>query len=961
VTFLGRNGLLSDNGIHIWEIVSAAAASNGTSTFEDSVDWTTLIEDGYSVINGQLMSEEFRYGAARFHKIMNKFNRVLALLDILSPVVEIVPGVSEPIASAVSTATSCSSPYSSIATAARMGRVLGPVGAAAGGMGTLVNGSSVSSCISGMVETGADKVDGGWTTASDIGSYVVDKVPSVASAAWVIESYTTRGVGSAFSSAASWLGSFVGKRHLLAFTPGTQHLQLPDERKVGWTIHNLSHRRKTLQAPSASPEDQVKKSLLHMDVMLWDASALLRAETREVLTSGNIGNGTAHILVNISTIDATTKQKYQNEFAQTAAANAVRHNKILGLPLSDEAELELINQMHGLLDEHGRRVRIWASTALEAAAYYSQADTSNIEIGRVACMVQDGCDFQATTRTIANLLVHKMEARAFLLLEILTKQVRQFEYWALSPNAFQDGFPIARYRQTANTRWCDAFSDMQTRIETERLKMLERFNERPQANWVRYTIRNNTSPDFFTQLRTTARARDEMQLTGNFTYNVPVPTFAIAAPEVSKFWRLNVLDVHAYLSPLPWNLSRDVNVQIEKGAQSTFFDEEGKCHDYVHSPQTFEFRYRSQTCEKLGSTRADTIPEYEDYITYSPYGTWSVLSTLTSEQITQVDEVTLEFHLSFSYQENYLSTRYRNAPMFKNDHTCPSGAYDVCTITENEFGGDCRKQAAPLSPSSPVQVNSSLIPTPSSSKPPPSLSVGPPPATIPEDVRNSSGVCNVSMLVSYEVQISECLAKEYETGSSSCCNTTTILSDIDCFCNRDFYMMIAPWWSVERAVYLRNLAIHMCGQHVQCSVDPPPGLPLHPSPLEEAQLPPPPLLPPPLSPLGPHPPFPPTSPPPFPPARPDYPPPSIPSPLPPPAPPGFTPVMAVVSTIQFDDIDVEEMAQEGYFNAFAMLFEREMAHAAGVPIRNAKLLDYRSGSVVVCTLIVMQNDCIFEI
>lgn len=71
--------------------------------------------------------------------------------------------------------------------------------------------------------------------------------------------------------------------------------------------------------------------------------------------------------------------------------------------------------------------------------------------------------------------------------------------------------------------------------------------------------------------------------------------------------------------------------------------------------------------------------------------------------------------------------------------------------------------------------------------------------------------------------------------------------------------------------------------------------------------------------------------------------------------------MAVVSTIKFDDIDVEEMAQEGYFNAFAMLFEREMAHAAGVPIRNAKLLDYRSGSVVVCTLIVMQNDCIFEI
>lgn len=76
-------------------------------------------------------------------------------------------------------------------------------------------------------------------------------------------------------------------------------------------------------------QDQVKKSLLHMDVMLWDASALLRAETREVLTSGNIGNGTAQILVNISTIDATTKQKYQNEFAQTAAANAVRYAPII--------------------------------------------------------------------------------------------------------------------------------------------------------------------------------------------------------------------------------------------------------------------------------------------------------------------------------------------------------------------------------------------------------------------------------------------------------------------------------------------------------------------------------------------------------------------------------------------------------------------------------------------------------
>lgn len=84
-------------------------------------------------------------------------------------------------------------------------------------------------------------------------------------------------------------------------------------------------------------------------------------------------------------------------------------------------------------------------------------------------------------------------------------------------------------------------------------------------------------------------------------------------------------------------------MQIEKGAQSTFFDEEGKRHDYVHSPQTFEFRYRSQTCEKLGSTRSDTIPEYEDYITYSPYGTWSVLSTLTSEQVCILVRLSLQY------------------------------------------------------------------------------------------------------------------------------------------------------------------------------------------------------------------------------------------------------------------------------------------------------------------------------
>lgn len=73
-------------------------------------------------------------------------------------------------------------------------------------------------------------------------------------------------------------------------------------------------------------QEQVQRSLIDMDTMLWGIGAMLRAETREVLASGNITNATGRVFVNVSAMDSATMQQYQHEFAEIAAANTMRCN-----------------------------------------------------------------------------------------------------------------------------------------------------------------------------------------------------------------------------------------------------------------------------------------------------------------------------------------------------------------------------------------------------------------------------------------------------------------------------------------------------------------------------------------------------------------------------------------------------------------------------------------------------------
>eukprot|EP00959_Pyramimonas_sp_CCMP1952_P008143 170369-Pyramimonas_sp.AAC.2 len=78
---------------------------------------------------------------------------------------------------------------------------------------------------------------------------------------------------------------------------------------------------------------------------------------------------------------------------------------------------------------------------------------------------------------------------------------------------------------------------------------------------VSYVLRRSATPEFFTKLFVHARSMEEeaarpRPAAGAKPRFQPTPTVTIPMPELSKYFRVNVRDVRAYVFPMPAGVSQ---------------------------------------------------------------------------------------------------------------------------------------------------------------------------------------------------------------------------------------------------------------------------------------------------------------------------------------------------------------------------------------------------------------------
>ena len=162
----------------------------------------------------------------------------------------------------------------------------------------------------------------------------------------------------------------------------------------------------------------------------------------------------------------------------------------------------------------------------------------------------------------------------------------------------------------------------------------------------------------------------QLEQTGHAVVTVPMP-------EASRFYNVRMQEVQLYLKPIVSESDTSfVQIQLVKGTQSSFFDQEGKRSDFTHPhPAMYIFKYFRESCEAISSAVKD---DGEDFISYSPYGTWNItVADPSRDKLASVQQLRFVFRVQFQETPGFSAK-----PMFGHDLDNPNGVEFVASGKE---------------------------------------------------------------------------------------------------------------------------------------------------------------------------------------------------------------------------------------------------------------------------------------
>ena len=335
-----------------------------------------------------------------------------------SRLIKNVRKVQKTVKGVVKTAKKCISAGRSAVRGFQAGSAVGGAYGAVGGavVGLVVNGRNTIGCVKGVIKyakpvyKAAKKVV---TTVVNVGRRAVSAVTG-----------TARRIGSWAS------GLWRGKRRLLQALPSAEDtLMLPA----------ADHQRNLLQTSSAvldeeeiDEEFEAEAASLAKDVGILETGKYLLdalALVDDVMDTGEMkfSRQTTEALRNITTFTSMTDDDDVDAFMAFLPTN--------------------VSSMAPQLRDHADLLKTWSSKAQERMSLTMQMQMMDMEQNVFNCFASGECarTTPAQVDQLKQLLVHRMEDQAFVLLDVLAEEVRQYEYWSLDRLPYSSGFSISRY------------------------------------------------------------------------------------------------------------------------------------------------------------------------------------------------------------------------------------------------------------------------------------------------------------------------------------------------------------------------------------------------------------------------------------------------------------------------------------------------------------------------------------
>jgi hypothetical protein len=540
--------------------------------------WRTLLDSAQGKLTEHLDNGKFKWAGAGVEKLMR---RGVALSEAAETVV----------APASEAYQSCSTSLETVKSYAKIGGVLGPKGAAVGaviGVARKAIDGTLGKCVAAAKET-FDSV----VTALKPLAPAVKKVGAAIAGA-------VKGVAGVVSGAAKSVFKFFSRRRSSAAAdmhPMMAHLG---------AFLNATHRERLERRSTA-----VEQSTLQLIATLSE-----RLERREALTTtmtpllaGAVLNtsATALLLKPIS-LTLASDSALADELRQTFA-DGETYARIVG----QARELATLRTTATEAAIDNDAVRRDAERQASGAALLSASDIS----GNIFDTEANTERAAAQLRQLHGVQVARMQTVMLQALDAMAAMMRQFSYWSLTE---QRWFNALQPSPTV-----DDIIKIQSEMLQARLQQLVVLGSvSPEKIQVQLKFTRATHPALFESLESSGR--------GVITLSMPAKT---------PYARVQILDVRGTV-PLRYPcdasgawlidnkaLAEGVLVTVTKGGSSEFTNSTGARWLFAHPPVSSTVAH-SRKCEPLSagtSTAAasgDTLWFQTDFVTYSPYGTWTI-------------------------------------------------------------------------------------------------------------------------------------------------------------------------------------------------------------------------------------------------------------------------------------------------------------------------------------------------
>jgi len=250
--------------------------------------------------------------------------------------------------------------------------------------------------------------------------------------------------------------------------------------------------------------------------------------------------------------------------------------------------------------------------------------------------------------TAALLVKEKMQKQADLVLKYMYEEWKQFHVYSLKPLEPLTGLPADP--TSANLLEKQAYIESQYEAEIERQAQAGK-----SAGWIYIVVNASAEPLTIASLAAN----------GSTQVVLPIPLKNVTDPATNmsslvadtRYNNVRIFDVGVYPLDAQGRViggDRSVEVVVSKGGASWFLDPSMKLQTFSHNPVKYgadgDFSYQVGADGKACPVnyRACSTTLCPDYISYSPYGTWSVrIDKGQGVDLTKLNALRFEFSVTY--------------------------------------------------------------------------------------------------------------------------------------------------------------------------------------------------------------------------------------------------------------------------------------------------------------------------